>query len=251
MIDICKINNILEEVAEEVTEEIIEEVIPCEENHYTGDMLQKLREDHNYILPTSGSNYQNGNIFEKIVQQYLIQKYGFQILSVNDCKLNYHEIDMYSKKSPLRILQKNVVMKTMEDVINENYGRITDKKRTSKTEFVLNILNPLATEEFSRTRFDADGALRIRVECKTQTRTGSIDKKIPGCINELKYCSDQTNIIFLMSGTYYSDYHYMEAEFYSSNSWSNSQCHIPQTNIRVMNERDFVEWCQAAMGNND
>jgi hypothetical protein len=247
MIDIDKINCLLRETPEEIAIR----VIPSEANHYTGYMLEELIECYDYINSISSNNYQNGNIFERIVQQYLILKYGFQIFSEEDCKRSYGEFDMFGKTSPSRILQKNVVMRTMEDVINENYGRVTGKKRTSKTEFVLNILNPLATEEFSKTCFDADGALRIRVECKTQTRTGSIDKKIPGCINELKYCSDQTNIIFLMSGTYYSDYHYMEAEFYGSNSWSNSQCQIPQTNIRVMNEKDFAEWCQAAMGKND
>lgn len=227
----------------------VEDVGPCEENHYTGDMLKRLKENHNYTVYKSSNKNSNGKRFEKIVQIYLQKEYDFKIFDLEYRKEDYMEIDIFAESMPLRILRKDVSMSTVEDILNKNVGNTTEIKRISKTEFVLEIWNAYPTEDFPLSSFDEDGCLRIRVECKTQSVEGSADKKIPGCIFDLRYGSEQSNIILLMSGSYYNDYHYQLAEFFSSDSWVNKHCPIPETNMIVMNERDFTEWCCSAMNN--
>ncbi len=218
--------------------------VPCEENHYTGEMTQILENNHGQsILITNNTS---GQAFEKVTQLYLEKEYGFEIFSRGRRSVPNGLIE---GQPYLRILKKDVSMSTLENILNKNIGKLTNSYRRSVTEFVIEIWGAKPTEQFPLSSFDDDGVLRIRIECKTQTSVGSIDKKIPGCIFDLKYGSNQSNIILLMSGSYFKDYHYQEAKFYSSNSWVNKHCPIPEKNIVVMDERDFVEWCRSAMGN--
>jgi len=238
----------LDEMADiKVEEDEVDKIVePCDTNHHTGLIAKLLKENYSEIIRAKNNNY-NGLAFENVCQTYMEKAYDFISIDGYYDIDSQTELDFFSTPSD-RVLRCRVPIKTTEEDVNKNTGKKTRIKRTSKTEFVIESADAKNTKIFPASAFDEDGVLRVRVECKTQTKAGSIDMKTMQCIFNLKQNSPEKNVIYLLTGEYQKDHHYETAKLFCEMSMTHRTISKPRVeNIVVMNEKDFVEWCHATL----
>ena len=201
--------------------------------NYTDYMEKCLKEyfpTHKITKPT-GAFYKSGKYFEKIFYFWHYNVLGF-------CSKE-EIIDMFNMEGrwicPGRIIEENVPYYTTINLINVKKGKTIRKNEMGKTEFVTSVKDAIPTEEFPLSSFNDDSSLVIRNELKTQNVGGTAYKKNAAIIPELIKGSPEKNIIFLMTGIYQNEDWYEEAKYFASKAPSGKI-------VRVMNEKEYVEW---------
>lgn len=208
--------------------------IPEESNwnytDYIEEYLKEYHPDHNMVKP-AGAFYKSGKYFEKIVYFWHYNVLGFSAKDEEEDIFNINDRWICDG----RIIKENVPYYLTINFINMEKGRLISEEEMGKTEFVVSAKDAVPTEEFPLSSFNADGSLDIRVELKTQNVGGTAYKKNEAIIPELINGAPEKNIIFLMTGFYQKEDWYEVARYHADQT--------PEDKIvRVMNEREYVEW---------
>jgi hypothetical protein len=197
--------------------------------------LEFVMKDSNHEKCKSNAS-KNGGKFEQVVLSLV--KMNFEVFNYKD----YLKIP--EDQLPPRYILKNVPYNGLlswyadKDKRNKRCG-------VSKTEYVVVAKDANTTKEIP---LDKGEELRVRIECKWQAVSGTVENKMFHCVVDLNYAPEK-NIIILMGGAGFKPEMYRLVDDLCKGpvTWSNAPKADPK-NINKMDTTIFANWANMAFG---
>ena len=158
----------------------------------------------NFIDPQGSKANKNGKRLEDLVETELC-KYDIDVLSYNEW-----------------VNDVTKVSENVKGVLIKNAPYINVYGSKSRGEFLLFL----------------DGFLDTRIECRSQTVTGSVDEKLPYLLENCK-AFDEKNVIVVLEG---SGYRKRAKEWFIENAHA-----VRFKNINVMSFKEFKDWAEGVL----